>query len=573
MFDWLRRRRARTNTSTGAQRAATRTEGDAGKTAADADASFAVARIAVSQGRWADAADAYTAALDQRHDWARAHHELGLCMHRLGRYEDACDCYELALHFEPRLARVRLDRAHAERERGDRDAALASVRSEIETASATTQAYVLLGSLLVDAGDIDGAIEAFEHAVVLDPESADAHSNLGYLLFRDRAQYERGGRHIERALELAPENLACQCNFTMVLSYRGELDRLLELCNRILEREPGMDEVRLNRGLALLKLDRFDAGWCDYEARKRVRSNFLPRDLPWAEWQGEPLVDKTLLVYGEQGLGDEIMFSSCMPDVMRRAGHCVIECEPRLVPLFRRSFEGATVVPRGQSRGRPDWTECAPGIDLQIAAGSLPLHLRRCPGSFPMHTGYLSADPERKLRWRRRLDALGPGLKVGMSWRGGMQSTRRDLRSIPLGEFVQIFDTPGAHFVDLQYGDTQQERAMLASQHGRVLHSWPDLIDDLDELAALVGELDLIISVCTAVIHLAGALGREVWVLVPSTPEWRYRQHGEGMPWYPSACLLRQQVGQEWRGVIEDAARRLRGRFRATTEASAPRGG
>lgn len=555
MLDWIRRlirRGERPDTP-----AVAAPQHDVMLDASQADDRFSDGVRDFAQGRFAEAADAFAAALELRHDWAEAHHNLGLCMHSLGRLEDASDCYELALHFRPDFARVHLDRAYTERKRGAKQAALARVRAAIAAGHATAEAHNLEGSLLLDAEDVAGAVAAFERAVELDPDYPDANNNLGYVLFRDRAQYDRGARHIERALELDPDNPGYLCNYTMVLSHRGELDRTIELCNRILEVHPGMDEIRLNRGLALLRLGRFEAGWRDYEARKSVRCNYVPRDLPWPEWEGQPLDGKTILIYGEQGLGDEIMFASCFPDMVRRAGLCVVECEERLAPIFRRSFPGITVVVGAQTRGRPEWLAHAPPIDFQVATGSLPLYLRSRPEDFPAHGGYLRSDPERARRWRQRLDQLGSGLKIGVSWRGGMQSTRRDLRSIDLATLATLFDINGAHLVDLQYGDTRDERSRLQSERGDVLHSWPEVASDLDELAALVGELDLVVSVCTAVIHLAGALGGEVWVLVPAVPEWRYQQQGTRMPWYPSARVFRQRPGEDWTVVMNDVTAAL----------------
>lgn len=560
MLDWVRRifQSPRSNAP---ERELPPSESDAIADDHLAEGHFAEGERAFERHRWDDAAKAYAAAIDLRHDWGQAHHRLGLCMHRLSRFEEACDCFELALHFQPGQARVYLDRAYAERKRGQNLTALASVREALSIAPPTAEARNLEGALLLDTGDAASAIAAFEHAVELDPRHPDANSNLGHLLFRDRGQYERGARHIEQALELAPQNLNYLCNYTMVLMHRGELERVIELCDRLIVQRPEMEEVRLNRGLARLKLGHFGSGWPDYEARKRVRCNYLPRDLPWLEWQGEDLRDKTILIYGEQGLGDEIMFASCFLEMTERAHRCVIECEPRLKTLFRRSFPSATVVGGVQTRERPAWMERVSPIDVQVAAGSLPLHLRRTSESFPMHSGYLKADPVRRRHWRAQLDRLGPGQKIGISWRGGMQSTRRALRSIDLAALSSLFGISRAHFIDLQYGDSSEERARLSAQSGHVLHSWPEMLGDLDELAALVAELDLVISVCTAVIHLAGALGRDVWVLVPSVPEWRYQAQGTRMPWYPSLRMFRQREGEDWSAVLNEVSQALHTRL------------
>ena len=201
----------------------------------------------------------------------------------------------------------------------------------------------------------------------------------------------------------------------------------------------------------------------------------------------------------------------------------------------------------------PAPTEC---IDLQIPMGSLPGLFRNSWDEFPRHGGYLRADPDRVAYWRARLDALGPGPKIGLSWRGGVAATRRHLRCIELEQLLPVMELP-ATFVSLQYGDCADDLSRLRLQHGRSLTHWQDALDDYEETAALTCALDLVISVCTAVIHLAGALGRPVWVLVPAIAEWRYMNRGERLPWYPSARLFRQTQPAVWESAIQRMAEQL----------------
>jgi len=495
-------------------------------------------------------------ALLLKHDSAWAHFKMGVVLMRLGAVEDAVDSFVMSLCFSPDMAQAHYALALAEQKLGRNAQALASIE-QVLRCEPSAAAHNQKGVLLLEEGDVAGALTSFEAAIALDANDGTAHNNLGYVLFRDRGDYLRGASHIERALELDPENIDAQCNYSMVLVHQGKLEQALALCNRILAAQPGTHEARLNRALILLQLGRFDAGWDDYEARKAVRCNFAARELPCQEWHGEDISGKTILVYGEQGVGDEIMFASCLDDVIRRCGHCVIECAPTLERLFRRSFEGATVFAGKQTAVRPSWWESAPPIDLKIPAGSLPRFFRRNRADFPAHGGYLIPDPVRAEYWRKRLADLGRGTKVGISWRGGTPSTRRSLRSIDLSDWSPILATRDAHFVSLQYGDTAEELAMLQPRGLRVTH-WPEAIDDLGETAALISALDVVISVCTAVIHLAGAIGRKVWVLVPTSPEWRYQAAGETMPWYPSATLIRQECTDDWRPTIAGAACRLR---------------
>lgn len=502
--------------------------------------------------------EAYDAAIRQfehalaiRHDAAPVHYQLGLALMRLGRLEEAGDSFVLATCFDTSMVPAYYALALVEDKQGKLDQALESIDRALRIESGNADANNLRGALLVRSGDLDAARQSFERAIASAPEHARAHSNLGYILFRDFGEYELGAEHIERALALDPGNARFECNFSMVLAHRGELDATIELCDRLLAADPSMDEARLNRGLALLKLGRFDRAWEDYEARKVVRSNYVARDFAYPHWQNEDLAGKTVLAFGEQGIGDEIMFASCFGELIGRAAHCVIECSPRLETLFRRSFPTAIV-------RRADSSESlGVAVDFQVAAGSLPRRLRRARPEFPAHDGYLVADPAVCAMWRARLAALGRELKIGLSWRGGMLSTRRALRSMQLAELRTLLRVPGCSFIDLQYGDTADERAAVLGDAGVTLHRWPDAITDLDQCAALIDQLDVVISVCTAVVHLAGALGRPTWVMVPSNPEWRYLHAGDAMPWYPSARLFRQQHAGDWSPVVAEIERSL----------------
>ena len=197
-------------------------------------------------------------------------------------------------------------------------------------------------------------------------------------------------------------------------------------------------------------------------------------------------------------------------------------------------------------------------VELQTSMGSLPRYMRRSSVDFPRHDGYLRADPECLRNWRERLAAFGPGLKVGISWQGGTLKTRRPLRSLPLASWLPVLQAPEVRFFNLQYIDSSAEIASLKAATGIEIVDWQEVRDDYDHTAALVAALDLVISVCTAVIHLGGALGKPVWVMAPYSPEWRYGISGESMPWYPSVRIFRQPQYGAWVPVVDNVALSLR---------------
>jgi hypothetical protein len=331
----------------------------------------------------------------------------------------------------------------------------------------------------------------------------------------------------------------------------------MESYQRALVLQPDYTLSAFHLALARLLLGDFRHGWDDYELRQLDR-DYPRRAAVYPRWDGSPLSTRTILVQREQGLGDEIMFSSCLPQVIETAAHCIIECEPRLLGIFRRSFPSAMVF-ASTSDVIPPREIAEQVIDFAIPAGSVPRFLRKGVGDFPRHDGYLKADPQRIARWRERLSLLGPGLKVGISWIGGVRKTRREMRSLPLEAWLPILRLTGVSFVSLQYtADAGDAAAAFCERHGVPIEHWGEAIEDYEETAALVCALDLVVSVCTAVIHLAGALGRPVWVMAPYSPEWRYGFSGGTMPWYPSARVFRQPAFGEWGPVTESVAAELK---------------
>ena len=491
--------------------------------------------------------------LRDHHDLAEAHLLLGTLSRERRQYEEASDSYTLAGFFKPDWWPVHFQLGLLELDQGRPAGAVAPLLKALALGGEEGRVYVALGAAYVQQNEVEKAAEQFRAALALQPDLAEAHSNLGYILFRDLERFDEGTAHIEAALRFAPDDAAALCNWSMVLQHRGQVDEALALCETLLERDPGLDEARVNRALILLSRGDFAAGWADYETRKRLPRHAWPHDLPWREWDGSDLAGKTVFVHSEQGIGDEIMFASCLPEFIPRTGTCIVECHPRLAPIFRRSFPSAVIVRKDAWRAselerEPDWT---------VGIGSLPRLLRGRREDFPTHRGYLRAEPARVEYWRDRLAMLPGRMKVGLSWRGGAPSTRRSARSIPLELWAPVLTLQDIDFVSVQYSDCAEEIARAQRALGVVINHWPEAIDDYDETAALVAALDLVISVQTAIVHLAGALGQQVWALISAVPEWRYGATGEDMPWYSRVRLVRQQALGEWQPVMRAISREV----------------
>lgn len=248
------------------------------------------------------------------------------------------------------------------------------------------------------------------------------------------------------------------------------------------------------------------------------------------------------------------MFASCLHEIVAQAGKAIIECEPRLVQLFERSFPAATVVGLTAST-QPAWLESHGDAACHIPIGSLPGMLRRDRQSFDnVHIPYLAPDAGQVAGFRAQLDELGPGCKVGIAWRGGLALSRTRSRSIDLQQLAPVLQLPGCHFVSIQYGDHAEEINDASKALGISIHHWPDKLANLDTFATLTAALDVVVTVCSAPVHFAGALGKPAIVLTPHAPEWRYVGNGKCMVWYPSITLLSQYSPGEWSPVIAEAA-------------------
>lgn len=419
-------------------------------------------------------------------------------------------------------------------------------------------------------------------------EDADLHEALGTSLARQE-KYQEATAHFHTAASLEPDNLAflaekaanlCNaCRYEeayevcqtleargapaitqgIALAYLGRFDEALAILEKALKAQPRDPNLRLFRSQILLLNSRFEDGWQDYNFRNYASGANI-RALPFPLWRNEPLSDKSIIVLAEQGLGDQIMFSSCIPDLLKRQpARVIIESIDRIAPILTRSFPECEVVGSRQN-ANIGWVKDFNDVDYFIPMGDLPSVFRNREENFPQHNGYLKTDGAKVQKWRSSLDdwekALGlePGraLRIGFSWRGGTAGTRQPVRSLDIQDFLPLMRSRkhNTTWVCLQYGQVQSEVHELTTQHGQNVAYWPESIADLDEFAALIQGLDLVITVCNTTVHFAGGLGQPVWILSPKVPEWRYGLYTLQMPWYPSSKIYRQIEHGQWEPVM-----------------------
>jgi tetratricopeptide (TPR) repeat protein len=378
-------------------------------------------------------------------------------------------------------------------------------------------------------------------------------ANLSSANFTSESSAEKESDDKSSHSTQAPRELINSLGLT--LADQGRLEEALHCYDQALaiSGDEPYPMAHTNRAFALVQLGRFAEGWREYEWRWRCPGAGRPRDhLRAPAWDGSHLEGRTILIHGEQGLGDEIMFATCYPDIIEQAAKTIISCEPRLERLFRRSFPAATIIAvvRGMEHQWqiPDRTH----VDWQVPAGSLPLHLRPDEASFPRRAQLIKPDTAAVTHWRERFDALGPGLKIGISWCAGDKPKERRLRSTRLNQWGPLLETPECHFISLQHGNRSAEIDALKGETGVTVHHWRDADNrnDIDGLAARIAALDLVISVGNANVHLAGALGVPAWSLLPAHGGWRWLAGRSDTLWYASVRLFRQAAAGDWAGLF-----------------------
>jgi tetratricopeptide (TPR) repeat protein len=526
------------------------------------------------------AAACYRTALKLQPNLAEAHTNLGSL---LKNPNDAIDCHRQALAINPALQEAHSNLAKALQQQGQLDAAVASYRTALDLRPDDAQTHCNLGSVQKDLGRLDEAVASYRKALALKPDLTEAHYNLGNAL-RDQEQPQQAADCFRRAIELKPDFPEAHNNLghvlrepgqldAAVISYRralvlkpafpeahnnlgkalgeqGRLDEAVACYRAALDLRPDFPDVHHNLGLALLAQGELAAGWEKYEWRWKTpymikhRRNFAQ-----PQWQGDPAEGKTLLIHAEQGFGDTLQFCRYATSAAARGLRVIMQVPKPLVRLLRGLQGVDAVVPDGDE---------LPAFDLHCPMLSLPFALKTTITTIPSTLPYLYANAAQAARWRTRLDAIAkPGLRVGLVWAGdpGSHSTaqaeRDRRRSIAPDRVAPLFDIPGLHILSLQ-------KSGPAAPQDFPLTNFMNEMDDFADTATLIANLDLVISVDTAVAHLAAALGKPVWVLYGFEPDWRWLNGQPQSPWYPTMQLYRQAHPGDWDTVLAEVTSDLR---------------
>jgi tetratricopeptide (TPR) repeat protein/ADP-heptose:LPS heptosyltransferase len=509
-------------------------------------------------GRTEPAIASHDAALALDPTLADAHNARGVALLDLGRVEEAVGSFDAALSIEPKLVGALVNRGLALVALGRQEAALRDLDAATALEPGNPEAHYNRANALMGLGRTEPALAAYDTALSLAPSYAQAHYNRALALLA-LGRLEEALASVEAAAALRPDLPGLHSGRGEILLKLGRHEAALESYRRAPEGSQDA-KARWNCGLALLALGRFEEGWPLYEHRWEVGA-FLAQSASWVDadlrarvnprLRAEDLAGGRVLLIGEQGVGDVVMFASILPDLLATAREVTLLCEPRLHRLLGASFPNLALL----APGAP-----LPACDHVVPLGSL-ARLFRGRGKFP-GTRYLAAPKAARARWAERLGPKSGRLRVGISWRGGLAATGRAARSMQLSDLRPLLELPGCEFVSLQYGDVRDEVARENATLPAPIRLFPaEDISDFEDLGALVETLDLVVSVTTAVVHVAGALGKPTLVMVPRPAEWRYGSAGDTMPWYGSARLFRKPEREDWTAVVRQVADEVRRRL------------
>ena len=441
--------------------------------------------------------------------------------HRRGQLDDAIRGYARALALNPRMPDV----------------------------------YNNMGVALRSQGKLDAAVASYRRSLVLRPDNPGVYSNMGNAL-RELGRLQLAAASHAQAVRRAPKSPEAIYNLGLVLRDMGQVDKAMACFDKALAFRPDHVDCRWDRALTLLLKGDFLEGFEEYEWRWKLERS-PPRGFSQPLWDGKPMKGKTLLIHQEQGFGDIIQFARYVP-IVRAQGQCtvIVECQPELVRLLSTVPGVSKVVIRGAP---------LPHFDAYLPMLSVPRVLRTTLETVPKDVPYLYPPELHSVT----LPPTGKGQrKVGIAWAGKPTHRNDRNRSCPITHFLEFAGVPGLTIYSLQKGEAAKDLQVhgcdaLVTDVGRQL-------EDFADTAAVIHQLDLVISVDTAVAHLAGALGKPVWVVLPLAPDWRWLATGETSPWYPSMRLFRQQRHGDWEDVFVRMRRTLRAVMAPAARAAAP---
>lgn len=502
--------------------------------------------IAYHNGRCEEAVSLINKAIEKNPQIPQFHCSIGIVLKALGMLQEAIGAYKQALALKPDYIEVYYNLANLLHEQGQSSEAIDNYKQAIKIKPDFFQAYSNLGIVLKDCNRIDEAIENFEQAIKLNPNAAEVYYNLANVL-KDSGKNKEAIENYKQAIGINSDYAEAYCNLGLAYKETGRYDDAIENYELAIRLKPDFVQAHWNRSLVLLVKGDFAQGFEEYQWRRNteLKVTAYPNRDKMPSWDGSSFVGKRLFIHYEQGFGDNLQFVRYLPMVKERGGTVIYEAKKPLIELLR-NFDGIDELVEAAFDGRP-----AQKFDYHLPLLSLPKIFNTTLETIPANVPYLSADPEKTEYWRQYLHR-DDAFKIGIVWAGKASHGNDANRSCSLQNFIPLTEIDGIQLYGLQKDHAEdQAKEMQVTNFGEQFENFADT-------AAMIENLDLVISVDTAVAHLAGAMAKPVWVILPFVPEWRWMLDRQDNPWYPTMTLFRQQKQGDWNDLFHRLKEQLK---------------
>jgi FKBP-type peptidyl-prolyl cis-trans isomerase 2/predicted TPR repeat methyltransferase len=463
---------------------------------------------------------------------------------QLDHLDETISWYAKAIQIEPRFTEAYYNLGVALQLSNRLDDAISAYQAVIKLKPDHRDAYHNLGNAYKDTGKPDSAMECYQKALELDPAYANAHNSMGTLL-QEKGEIDKAIESYKKAIEYKTDFYEAYFNIGTALQEKGRIDEAIKYYQDSLRIKSDFAEAHVRLSSALLLSENFEEGWQEYEWRRKLRNQSL-YGFSQPLWDGSDISGRTILVYSEQGFGNTIQFIRYVPLIAGKGAKVIAECQKELKPLLDRMEGLEYVITQGD--GLPEFDVHCPLLSLPMIFGT---DLQSIPAKVP----YISADPEISKKWEEKIQAQAPGIKIGLAWSGNPKFKKDRMRSCELRTFSPLAKIKGITYFSLQKDEAAEQAKSLPK--GMKIVDFSDDIKDFGDTAGIIDNLDLVISVDTSVSHLAGALGKPVWTLIPFSPEWPWMLEREDSPWYPTMKLFRQPSAGDWQSVIKRVKKEL----------------
>ncbi|MCD6561075.1 MAG: tetratricopeptide repeat protein [Deltaproteobacteria bacterium] len=512
------------------------------------EACYDAGNVFLAQRKFNESISCFLKALKLRPDLAEPYNNMGKAYIGQKKINSAISCFQKAIQLRHDFAEAYYNLGDVMQAQDNPDAAIKYYEQAVRFRPNFLEAYNNLGNALRSKGSLEEAVQNYKQVVRIKPDLAEGYYNLGSTL-RLQEEYERAIENLAIAIKLKPDYAEAYNNLALTLKNQGDIDGAIKNFTLAISFKPGLAVAHWNRSFTYLLNEDFKRGFEDYEWRFKTDKwkTIYPYRYDVSRWDGTAALDKTILIHDEQGLGDTIQFVRYIPMVKSMCGTVILETRKSLINLLQ-GFPGIDKLVERSSDGKPPVV-----FDLYVPLLTLPLIFKTKLKTIPANVPYLHADPKKAGCRRNR---LGTGYKVGIVWAGRPQHLNDRNRSCTLKQFLPLAEIPGIRLYGLQKGELKGKSEEISQRAGLI--NLGDRFEDFSDTAGAIENLDLVISVDTSVAHLAGAMGKPIWVLLPFIPDWRWMMGRKDSPWYPTMRLFRQERPGDWDSVFRRVTEELR---------------